>query len=199
MPIDLNGADTQREMGVIDDGTIAVVQMNVRPGHAGEGGWLKRSQSGECEMLDCEFTVVQGPFAKRKFWNSFVLVGVSEGHQKAAEISMSRLRAIRESAFGIRPDDMSDEAQAVRRFDNWGAFDGIRFIAKIGIEKAQPGSGYKDKNVLDAAITPDRAAWTKVEQTLKTATAVATVGSTLGGAQAAPTQSTMQKPKWASG
>ncbi|MGY2987674.1 hypothetical protein [Bradyrhizobium sp. USDA 4508] len=197
MPMDFNNAEPQREMGVIDDGTVAVVQINVRPGNAGEGGWLKRSANGESMGLDIEFTVVGGPFDKRKFWTFMVLEGVTDGHQKAADISASRIRAILESARGIRPDDQSEEAKLGRRLNDWGELDGTRFIAKIGIEKAKPGSGFKDKNVLDAAITPDRTAWTKVEQTLRTATAVASIGSTLGG-QAAPAGN-MQKPKWASG
>jgi hypothetical protein len=43
----------------------------------------------------------------------------------------------------------------------------LRFVAKIGIEKAKEGSGFKDKNTLDAAVTPDRKAWVKVEQVAK--------------------------------
>ena len=72
--------------------------------------------------LDVEFTVVEGPFAKRKFWGLFTLEGVSDGHQKAADISASRLRAILESARGIRPDDESDAAKAGRRMNWLGRF-----------------------------------------------------------------------------
>src|SRR6187397_410080 len=124
MAIDFNNASEQREMGsLIPEGTIAKVHMTVRPGNSGDGGWLKRSKSGESLMLDCEFTIVEGPFAKRKFWGLFTLEGVTEGHAKAADISASRLRAILESAKGIRPDDESDTAKAGRRMNNWGDFD----------------------------------------------------------------------------
>src|SRR4029077_19663300 len=109
--LDFNNAEPQREMGLIDDGTVAVVQINVRPGHAGEGGWLKRSKAGESEALDCEFTVVDGPYAKRKFWTLLTLGGISEGQKKAGDISGSRIRAILESARGIKPDDQSDTAK----------------------------------------------------------------------------------------
>lgn len=198
MPYDFNNAEPQREMGVIDDGTVAICQINVRPGNAGEGGWLKRSKNGDSMGLDIEFTVCEGPFAKRKFWSFMVLEGVTDGHQKAADISASRIRAILESARGVRPDDTSPEARAARTLNDFSELDGLRFIAKIGIEKAEEGSRYKDKNVLDAAITPDRTAWTKVEQNLRSATAVAAIGSTLGGAQPA-TAGRTEKPKWATG
>ena len=199
MAIDFNNADAQREGGLIPEGTIAPVHMTVRPGNAGEGGWLKRSKSGESMALDVEFTVVEGPFAKRKFWGLFTLEGVSDGHQKAADISASRLRAILESARGIRPDDESDAAKAGRRMNSWGDFDGLRFIAKIGIEKAKEGSGFKDKNSLEAAVTPDRKAWVKVEQVK--APAVAVAGFTpIGVAAAAVAEKAsngVKKPSWA--
>jgi hypothetical protein len=111
MAYDFNGAEQQREGGLIADGTVAVVHLTIRPGNAGEGGWLKRSKGGDSQALDCEFTVVDGPFAKRKFWSLFTVEGTTEGHAKAAEISASRLRGILESAKGIRPDDESDAAK----------------------------------------------------------------------------------------
>jgi len=196
MAIDFNNASEQREMGsLIPEGTIAKVHMTVRPGNSGDGGWLKRSKSGESLMLDCEFTITEGPFAKRKFWGLFTLEGVTEGHAKAADISASRLRAILESAKGIRPDDESDTAKAGRRMNNWGDFDGLRFIAKIGIEKAKEGSGFKDKNSLEAAITPDRKAWEKVEQVQKLAGgAIANVAAP----SVAPAEGAVKKPAWAS-
>lgn len=202
MPIDLNNAPPQREMGLIDDGTVCVVHMTVRPGNTGEGGWLKRSKEGESNALDCEFTVVDGPFAKRKFWKLFTLEGISEGHAKAAEISASQLRAIMESARGIKPDDKSEAAVAARRIESWGDFDGLRFVAKVGIEKAPAGSGFKDKNVLDAAVTPDKKAWTQVEQVQREARAAGSIAGTLGGpstVQQGQPAGGMQKPKWASG
>ena len=54
---------------------------------------LKRSKDGGCEMLDLEFVVVDGPHAKRKFWEHLVLSGTTDGHAKAAEITRGMLRA----------------------------------------------------------------------------------------------------------
>ncbi len=189
MAYDFNTAPEQREGGLIPEGTTAVVHMTIRPGSAGEGGWLKRSKTGESQALDCEFTIVEGPLAKRKFWSLFTVEGTTEGHAKAGEISASRLRGILESARGIRPDDESETAKAGRKVNSWGDFDSIRFIAKIGIEKGK--DGYKDKNTLDAAVTPDRKAWTKVEQVTK-APQMASPGI------AAAAQAPAGKPAWAS-
>jgi len=197
MAIDFNNAEAQREGGLIPEGTVAPVHMTVRPGNAGEGGWLKRSKSGDSMALDVEFTIVEGPFAKRKFWGLFTLEGTTDGHQKAADISASRLRAILESARGIRPDDESEPAKAGRRMNSWGDFDGLRFIAKIGIEKAKEGSGFKDKNSLDAAITPDRKAWVKVEQIKPQATPVAGFTSVGVAAAAVAEKAGVKKPQWA--
>lgn len=195
MALDFNGAEEQREGGLITDGTVAVVHLTIRPGNSGEGGWLKRSKDGGSQALDCEFTVVEGPFAKRKFWALFTVEGSTEGHAKAAEISASRLRGILESAKGIRPDDESDTAKNGRRVTTWGDFDGLRFIAKIGIEKAKRDSGFKDKNTLDVAVTPDRQAWRKVEQ-VKQAGVAHVAGPSLAAATATAIAS--GKPAWAS-
>jgi hypothetical protein len=191
MAYDFNNAQEQREGGLIPDGTIAVVHMTVRPGNAGEGGWLKRSKTSDSQALDCEFTIVDGPHAKRKFWSLFTVEGTTEGHAKAGEISASRLRGILESARGIRPDDESEAAKNGRRVTSWGDFDGIRFVAKIGIEHAKKDSGYKDKNTLDAAVTPDRKAWVKVEQVAKTTMAPQAMAAQQAAAPAAG------KPAWA--
>ncbi len=199
--IDLNEASEQREGGLIPEDTIATVHMTVRPGNADEGGWLKRSKDGATLAIDGEFTLVDGEYAKRKFWKLFTVKaadGATDGQKRACDISASQLRAIIESARGIRPDDESEQAKAMRQLTSYGDFNGLRFIAKIGIEKGK--DGYKDKNSLDAAITPDRKAWHKVEQIAQPQQTAPTNMTTLGAAatsvvaKVAPTG----KPSWAS-
>jgi hypothetical protein len=158
---DFNTAEEQRDFDVIPDKTIAVVQMKIRPGNAGEGGLLKRSKSGEAEMLDCQFTVVEGKFAKRKFFGNFVLSGTTDGHEEAAKISHSKLRAILESARGIKPADVSEAAKKARNAE-YRDFDGIRFVTKIDIEPAK--GEYKAKNILGEVVTPDKKEWHPIEQ-----------------------------------
>ncbi len=190
MPLDFNSADEQRSFNeIIPDGTVAVVHLTIRPGNAGEGGWLKRSSSGESQALDCEFTVVGGQYDRRKFWTLMTLEGTTDGHTKAGEISASRLRGILESARGIRPDDESDNAKAARRINSYGDLDGMRFMARIAVEKG--GDKYKDKNILDIAITPDRKEWRRVEQIPKVA------NTAMGQQQAPQGQQQIQRPSWA--
>jgi hypothetical protein len=159
---DFNDAETQRNFDVIPDGTVATVRMTIRPGSAGEGGWLRRSKDGNSEALDCEFVVLDGLFAKRKFWSLFTVAGTTPGHAEAAKISESKLRAILESARGIKFDDKSDAAKQGRCIQSYGDLNGLSFIARIGVEP--PQNGFKAKNRLDQVITPDEKAWRPVTQ-----------------------------------
>ena len=194
MPLDFNNAPEQRESGLIAEDTIATVHITVRPGGEGDGGWLKRSKNGDSAALDLEFTVVDGVFAKRKFWTLFTVQGETEGHGKAADISASRLRGILESARGIKPTDTGPEAIAGRRVDSWGEFDGLRCIVKIGVEKGK--DGFKDKNFFDIAITPDKQQWHRVEQTKQQALPLQASPPAQSNQQAGGTGS--KKPAWAS-
>jgi hypothetical protein len=193
MEFDFNDAPEQRGDGPIPADTIATVQLTIRPGGAGEGGLLKRSKDGACEMLDCEFVVVDGQHAKRKLWENMIIAGTTSGHDKAAEISRGKLRAILESARGVKPNDVSPEARKARTAE-LGDFNGLRFIARIGIEKGKPkndgsGESYPDRNHIAAVITPDRRDWHAVEQVPRPA------GSVAGdSAVVVP----ISKPAWAS-
>ena len=182
---DFNDAETQRNFDVIPNGTIATVRMTVRPGSAGEGGWLRRSKDGGSEALDCEFVVLDGPFAKRKFWTLFTIAGTTPGHGEAANISAGKLRAMLVSARGIKPDDTSDAAKQARRIGSYGDLNGLSFIARVGVEP--PQDGYKAKNRLDHVVTPDEKAWKPVQQE-----PVATP------AKPASSPAKIERPQWAS-
>ena len=181
---DFNNAGEQRTFDVIPDGTIADLQLRIRPGNAGEGGLFKRSKTGEAEGLDAELTVLEGQYAKRKFWSYMITSGTTDGHATAGDITGRRLRAILESARGIKPTDVSEAAKA-KRVAEYADFDGIRFVAKIGVEPAS--EQYKAKNILAEVITPDRKEWHPVEQVAQAKPAHA------------PTQATapIAKPQWA--
>jgi hypothetical protein len=190
MPLDFNNTGPQKSFDIIPDGTIATVRLTIRPGNAGEGGWLRRAKDGNSEALDCEFVVLDGPFAKRKFWTLFTVAGATQGHAEAADISNRRLRAILESARGIRSDDKSDTAKEARRTTSYADFDGLSFIARIGTEPAQ--NGYKAKNRLDRVITPDETTWHSVTQQPKAAAAPSIT------AKPASTPAKIERPRWAS-
>jgi hypothetical protein len=170
MSYDFNTAGEQRSFDVIPDKTVAVVQLNIRPGDAGEDGLLKRSKTGEAEGLDCELVVVGGEYDKRKFWDWMTVSGTTDGHAQAADISRRKLRAILESARGIKPTDVSEAAKKARLAE-YSDFDGIRFLAQIGVEPAK--GDYRAKNFLAQIITPERKEWQPVEQVTKPAPAPA--------------------------
>jgi hypothetical protein len=160
--LDFNDAGEQRTLEVIPANTIATVHLTIRPGGAGDGSWLKRSADGASEGLDCELTVVDGPFAKRKLWHRFTLAGTTERHEQAREISRRMLRAILESARGIRPDDASEAAQNARKRSSWADFDGLRFVVRIGVQP--PKGNYQARNTLLEVITPERQGWKQPAQ-----------------------------------
>jgi hypothetical protein len=163
MPFDYSEAPPPRDTELIPKDTVASVQMQIRPGNAGEGGLLKRSAKGDCELLAIEFALKDGAYARRRFWENWVVSGTTQGHSEAAGYTRSKLRAMLESARGIQPSDLSEQARAARTVD-LKDFDGMVFIGKIGVERGKPrsdgsGENYPDKNVLAAVITPDKRDW----------------------------------------
>ncbi len=152
--MDFNDAGQQQSGELIPAGTIAKAVITIWPGHAGQGGWLTRSNTSDVEYLNCEFTILEGPYAKRKFWQNMTVSGgkVDErGQSKAWGITKASLRAMLDSAFGLDPDDDSPAARQKRITHDWGAFNGLQFITKIGIEKGK--DGYADKNRLQYVLT----------------------------------------------
>lgn len=194
--MDFNEAKPQRTFDVVPTGTIATLQLRVRPGNAGEGGWLRQSKNGDSEALDCEFIVVDGPHAKRKFWSLLTVSGTTEGHSQAAEISRSRLRGILESARSVRPDDNSEAAKQARHVRSYGEFDGLRFIGRIGVEPAR--DNYPAKNTLLAAVTPDQQDWFRVEQVVKHSDVAAPAKTSAKPATPDHGATKIPKPPWAS-
>jgi hypothetical protein len=168
MPYDYTDAPPPRDNDLIPHGTVATVMLHIRAGGVGEDGALRRSKDGACEMLDCEFVVVDGQYAKRKFWENLILEGTTDGHAKSADINRGTIKAILDSAFGLKPDDVSPQARAART-KSLGQLDGLTFMAKISIEKGRPkGLNTKDcwpdKNILAGVITPEKREWRPVEQ-----------------------------------
>jgi hypothetical protein len=168
MAYDFTNAPAPKEFELIPHGTIAIVSLHIKPGGVGEDGMLMRSRAGDCEMLSCELTIIDGQYRSRKVFENWILEGTTDGHSKAIEISCGTIKTILDSAYGLRPDDKSEKARQIRT-KRLGELEGLTFIAKIGIEKGgkpkPDGSGnWPDKNILAAAITPDRKDWRPVDQ-----------------------------------
>ena len=130
MPYDYSDSKPPRDFEVIPAGEVVTVSLHLRYGGAGEDGVLKRSKDGGCEMLDSEFTILDGKFKDRKFWQLMVVDGTTPGHAQAADITRSTLKAILDSAKGLMPDDISAEARAARTV-NLKDFEGMCFMVKL--------------------------------------------------------------------
>ena len=109
-------------------------------------------------------TVVEGPFAKRKFWQTFTVAGGKVDDKGASigwKISKRIFRAMIDSALGLDPEDMSEAAKQQRQLRGLADLDGITFVAKIAIE---PNSDprYPDLNRLDHPVLPNEKEWRAV-------------------------------------
>jgi hypothetical protein len=81
--------------------------MRIRPGGVGEDGMLTRSSNGDCEMLAIEYTVVSGPYSRRKFFENQIIDGIKQGHRDMAQHWYSVRKKILESARNITKGDKS--------------------------------------------------------------------------------------------
>lgn len=164
MSYDLNDAQPQMApIGeLIPDGTFAKVRLTIRPGGVNgatpaDAGLLKASQSSDARMLDCEFTVVDGPHSRRKFWQSFTVAGGKldeKGQSIGWKISKSTFRAIVDSALGLDPKDESPGAKAKRVLPGLRHLEGIIFAARIMVEPAS-NPQYRDQNRIANVVLPD--------------------------------------------
>src|SRR5262245_6921314 len=183
---------------VIPHGTTATFVLHIRAGNVGEDGTLTRSKDGGCEMLVSELSIADGPYKGRKLFERWILAGTTDGHAKSADINRSTLKAILDSALGLKPDDLSPQARAARTV-SLKQFEGMSFC-RIGIEKGGPrndgsGENWPDKNILAGVITPDKKDWKPVEQPPPF-----NGGGSGAQAAAAPSSATppIARPGWAS-
>ena len=197
MTMNFNTAKTQKNFEPVPDG-VYLLHVTINPGGAGPDGWLKESKDGLSLGLDCEFTVVDGEYANRKIFARFTISGTTDGHKTAAEISGQTLRAVLESARGIRPDDTSDAACQARSIASYEDLSDLRILARIGTQPAK--GGYEAKNVLRYIITPGMKDWRAVEQIKAPSAAPVNAYAAASAARThepPPPPAAVQKPSWA--
>jgi hypothetical protein len=171
MSFDLNNAELQKAGDLIPDGTVAKMVMLLRPGGVDgaaefDRGLLKRSATpgSDVLMLDCEITVLEGPYARRKLWQQLTISGGKldeNGVSIGGRISNTTLRAMIDSAHGLDPHDVSEEAKSKRVLRGYTQLSGIVFVGKIKIE-ASKNPAYRDRNKLDRVVLPTEPEWIKV-------------------------------------
>lgn len=204
--MDFNDAEPQRGgFNLIPEDTVALVVASLRPGQAGPGGWLKQNNDRTCLMADFEFVIDGGEYDRRKFWGLMITEGQTDGQQKAANITRSRLRAALESAHGIMPGDDSPAAMEKRHVSGWQSFDGLKFCVRLGIEEGKPksrdlpnGEKYPDKNVIKAVVTPDEPDYISPGPQAQRTSGGAVSAASNSNSGAAKPAAGANKPAWAS-
>ena len=147
--------DARQNANLIPKGTIAKVRLTIRPGGFDEpsqgwtGGYAKRGTTGSV-YLDAEYTVLEGPYARRKVWSMIGLY--SAKGPDWANMGRSLVRGILNSARGLSDKDNSPEAQNARRISGFADLDGIEFVARIDVGTDTNGD---EKNDIRSAVTKD--------------------------------------------
>jgi hypothetical protein len=191
---DFNAAEDQNNFDVIPKGTLVKVRMTIRPGGYDDasqgwtGGYATQSMTTGSVYLNCEFVVLDGPYAKRKMWS---LIGLhSPKGPEWANMGRAFVKGILNSSRGLHPQDNSPQAQQARRIQGFADLDGIEFVAKVELDKDQNGD---DKNVIKIAITPDHKDYAAVSGNTVQAAASTQPASSPQASASAPTG----RPSWA--
>lgn len=164
-PLDFNAAQTQEAvLGLIPSGTLVKVRLFLRPGGAGPEGWLTQSRSSEALYLNTEAVILDGPYAKRRVYTRIGLKG--RGTNTSDDLYASRgralIRAILESARGVRAHDESEVAKAARSIASYADLNGLEFVARIGVDRDRAQPHDEGRNVIAAAIGPDHADYARL-------------------------------------
>jgi len=171
MTFDMNDAEPQAGGDLIPDGTFARVTMTIRRGGSDgdseiDRGLLKASNApgSDVKSLDCEFTVTEGPYARRKLWQMFTVSGGKvddHGVSIGWKISKSIFRAMIDSGLGLDPRDMSEAAKAKRVLRGLSDLTGITFVGVISVEPSS-NPRYGDSNRLARVVLPTESEWRRV-------------------------------------
>jgi len=160
---DFNSAEDPQDFDVIPNKTLAKVRMRIRPGgydnpeHGWFDGYATHNPTTGAVYLNAEFIVLEGEYAKRHI---FTLIGLySDKGDKWAAMGRSLIKGILNSARGLRPDDVSPQAQQARCIQGFADLDGLAFIARIGVEKDQQDEA---RNLIRGVITPDHARYAEL-------------------------------------
>ena len=189
--------DARSTTSVIPKGAIAKVRLSIRPGGYDDpsqgwtGGYATRGSTGAV-YLNAEFTVLEGPYARRKI---FSLIGLhSPKGPDWGNMGRALVRAILNSARGISDKDVSPQAQSARRIRGFADLDGIEFDAKIDVGTDTNGD---PKNEIRTAVTPDHKEYTGVMGPVAQSFGFQNGGAAQTAAQPAAAPAAGMRPSWA--
>lgn len=154
--MNFNDADEQASFDLIPANTIAKARLVIKTGNDVIDPLITNSKNSDASYLNCEFIILEGPYAKRKIFDK---IGLS-GSDTWVNMGKARIRAILESARGINPKDMSEAAIRGRQIDSFQELNNLDVVIKIGIEHDKNGQ-YQDKNRVTSIITPDHISYSE--------------------------------------
>ena len=193
-----NDFNDAQHTSLMPKGEIIKTRMVIRPGGHDDpaqgwtGGYATRSDSGAV-YLNAEFTVLEGPYARRKI---FTLIGLySPKGPEWANMGRALIQGILNSARGVSEKDTSSpQAQAARRISGFQDLDGIEFLARVDVGEDVNGD---PKNEIRKAITPDHRDYARYMGGA-VAAASAVLAPAVSPPAAAPAQPTSGiRPTWA--
>ncbi|WP_150288484.1 hypothetical protein [Rhabdaerophilum calidifontis] len=189
--------DARSTTSVIPKGAIAKVRLSIRPGGYDDpsqgwtGGYATRGSTGAV-YLNAEFTVLEGPYARRKI---FSLIGLySPKGPDWGNMGRALVRTILNSARGISDKDVSPQAQSARRIRGLSDLDGIEFVAKIDVGTDTNGD---PKNEIRTAVTPDHKEYAAVMGPVAQSFGFHSGGAAQTAAQPAAAPAAGMRPSWA--
>lgn len=173
---DFNDAPAQPN-SLIPKGTLAKVRLSINPGEYNDPdkGWTRgyatKSRTGSSVWLSCDLTILDGIYEGRKIFGHKIGL-YSPKSEVWGNMGRAQIKALLNSHYGLKADDMSDEAKAKRNIRDFADLQNKSFVIKIGIEDYQspkkdehgiiiigrdgnPILQDRQKNTLDYIIEPD--------------------------------------------
>ena len=161
--LDLNNVtpDEGNDFSLIPHGTIARAILYIKPQMDGVripdialDAIFRQSATTSAKWAELEFTIIGGEYDKRKVWHNVFFDGDKKnqnGVSISREIGLKTVRGIIDSAKGLNPSDVSQEANSMRQIPSLESINGMEICMKIAVEKGP--NGYDDKNKMLAPVT----------------------------------------------
>jgi hypothetical protein len=149
----------QKTYSLIPAGTMAKVKMYITRGgydniqHSCTGGYASYKPESGYIFLDARFLILAGTYANR--WVRTYIGLHSDKTSECGRIAGEFIKDVLSSAKGLRGDDDSDLARALRETKSLADLDGLEFVGQIEIEKRNA----KEYNIIKKAITADNKAY----------------------------------------